>query len=69
MSLTNMSVMATILKDFTSQSAGGTQPVDGMQGLMSVIIISNKAFNDNYEMGQMNISQGASSALLELIFP
>ncbi|PBK82348.1 hypothetical protein ARMGADRAFT_1090401 [Armillaria gallica] len=54
MSSTDMSVTTTILKDFASQSAGGTRPADRMQGPASVVAISNEAFNDNYEMGQMN---------------
>ncbi len=69
MSSTDMSVTATMLKDFASQSVGGTRPVDRIQGPASVVVISNEAFNDNYEMGQMDVSQGASSTLLELIFP
>ncbi|KAK0236470.1 hypothetical protein EDD85DRAFT_954338 [Armillaria nabsnona] len=54
MSSTDMSVTATIPRNFASQSAGGTRPADGMQGPASVVALSNEAFNDNYEMGQMN---------------
>ncbi|PBK66273.1 hypothetical protein ARMSODRAFT_1021479 [Armillaria solidipes] len=57
MSSTDMSITATVLKNFASQSAGGTRPVDGMQGPAPVVAISNEAFNDNYEMGQISDKQ------------
>ncbi len=47
-----------MVRDITSQSADGTQPADGRHGRAPVVVISNKVFNDNYEMGQMNVSHG-----------
>ncbi|PBK66276.1 hypothetical protein ARMSODRAFT_356319 [Armillaria solidipes] len=54
MSSIDMSITTTMLKNIASQSAGGTQPADGMQGQAPVVVISNEAFNDNYEMGQIS---------------
>ncbi|PBK84754.1 hypothetical protein ARMGADRAFT_604348 [Armillaria gallica] len=48
MSSTDMSITTTMIEDVTSQSG------DGMQGRAPVVTISNEAFHDNYEMGQIN---------------
>ncbi|KAK0480979.1 hypothetical protein EDD18DRAFT_1363582 [Armillaria luteobubalina] len=53
MSSTDMSITTTALKQFASQSTGGTQPADGMQGPAPVVEISSEVFSDTYEMGQM----------------
>ncbi len=63
MSSTDMSITTTIIGDVTSQSG------DGMQGRAPVVTISNEAFHNNYEMGQINVSGSASCDFSELIFP
>ncbi len=63
MSSTDMSITTTIIGDVTSQSG------DGMQGRAPVVTISNEAFHNNYEMGQINVSRSASCDFSELIFP
>ncbi len=69
MSSTDMSITTTMLKNIASQSAGADGN-HGMQGREpAVAMISNEAFNDNHEMGQMNVSRDTPCALLKLIFP
>ncbi len=58
-----------MIRDIISRSAGDTRPADGTQGRAPVAILSNEVFNDNYEMDQVNVSHGALSALVALIFP
>ncbi len=59
----DMSITTTMIRDVISHSG------DGMQGRAPVVTISNELFNDNYKMGQINVSHGASCDLSELIFP
>ncbi|KAK0498676.1 hypothetical protein EDD18DRAFT_1375580 [Armillaria luteobubalina] len=68
MSSTDMSITTTVLKQFASQSTGGTQPADGMQGPAPVVEISSEVFSDTYEMGQMKVSKGASCGVSNLKF-
>ncbi len=69
MSSTYMSFSTTMIRDIISQSAEDTRRVDGTQGRAPVAVLSNEVFSDNYEMDQVNVSHGALSALLALIFP
>ncbi len=68
-SSTDMSITTTMIRDIISQSAEETRPTDGTPGQVPVIVISREVFNDNHEMGQMNVSHGASCGLVELISP
>ncbi|PBK79700.1 hypothetical protein ARMGADRAFT_950487, partial [Armillaria gallica] len=66
---TDMSITTTMIRNITSQLGDGTRPVDGtVQGWAPVVAISNEAFNDSYEVGQITVSHGASYTLLALIF-
>ncbi len=58
-----------MIRDIISQSAEETRSADGTQVQVPVVVISREVFNDNHEMGQMNVSHGASCVLVELIFP
>ncbi len=58
-----------MVRGITSQSTEGTQPVEGMQGQMSVIAITQEAFNDDHIMGRTKVSHGDLCALLKLIHP
>ncbi|PBK87015.1 hypothetical protein ARMGADRAFT_972548 [Armillaria gallica] len=50
----HMSVPTTMIRDTTSRSAEGTQPADGRQGQVPVVVLSSEEFtNISYEMGQM----------------
>ncbi len=63
---TDMSITTTMIRYITSPLGEGTRPVDGtVQGRAPVVAISNEAFNDSYEVGQITV---ASCALLVLIF-
>ncbi|PBL04248.1 hypothetical protein ARMGADRAFT_1070725 [Armillaria gallica] len=55
-SSTDMSITTTMMRDITSQSTEGTQPMDGMQGQVSVIAITQEAFNDDHIMGRIKDS-------------
>lgn len=69
MSSADISITTMMVRDITSQSAEATRPADEMRGQAPVIVMSNEVFDDNYEMGQISVSRGASCALLELIAP
>ncbi len=55
-SSTDMSVTTTMIRDMTPQSTEGTRPIVGMQG--RAVAINKEVFNDDYEMGRMNVSHG-----------
>ncbi len=68
-SSTNISIMTTMIRNITYQSTDETHPTDRTQGQVPVVLISSEVFNNNHEIGQMNVSRGTSCGLLELNFP
>ncbi|PBK61272.1 hypothetical protein ARMSODRAFT_1025792 [Armillaria solidipes] len=51
-SSTDMNIVTPMTADMTSQSTEGTRPTDRMQGLVSVVAITQGDFNDDHEMGR-----------------
>ncbi|KAK0459350.1 uncharacterized protein EV420DRAFT_1642315 [Desarmillaria tabescens] len=50
----DISITTTMIRDITSDPIQGTWRTDGVQGRASMVAI----FNDDYEMGQINVSHG-----------
>ncbi len=65
----DLSITSTMIRDTNSQSSQGTRRTDGMQGRAPIVAITKEVFNDDFEMGRMNVSHGGSFAFIETDFP
>ncbi len=64
---TDMEITTTMMRDTTSHLMQGTHQMDGVQGQVSVVMITKEVFSSDDDMGQMSVSHLDLHTPLELI--